>query len=174
MRKLFEKNYSDGDLQLMEFLQKDRIFDQLTRKELSYFLPYIHFRTYQEDEVIFFAGDPSQALYMIKSGIVSLHLDIRGNLEKLMSLRTGKVFGDNSLLPQTKRLYSAVAMTAYTSVMVLPQVNLIDIMDKHKKVKSKMMTAFAERYNLFLDRLFHSYQNSLGFFDLHNVYSGMK
>ncbi len=170
MAKLFGTSFSDKDHQLINFLQRDRLFESLTERELSHFLPYIHERTYQLDEVIFFSGDPSQALYMVKSGMVSLNIEVKGNFEKLVTLRAGHAFGDNSLLPNTKRIYSAITCTDLAVVYVIPQINLLEIMDRHKKIKAKMMTAFGEMYNTYTTKLFRAYKNSLGFLDLNEVY----
>lgn len=170
MAKLFGASFSDKDQQLINFLQRDRLFEKLTERELSHFLPYIHERTYQLDEVVFFSGDPSQALYIVKSGMITLTIDVKGNFEKLVTLRAGHAFGDNSLLQGAKRIYSAMATTDTASVYVIPQINLLEIMDRHKKIKAKMMTAFAEMYNAYTTKLFRSYKNSLGFLDLNEVY----
>lgn len=174
MIKLFKKSYTDKELQLIDFLRKDRLFEKLTDREANYFLPYMHERTYQRDEVIFFSGDPSQALYFVKSGMVTLNIDIKDNFEKLVSLRSGRAFGDNSLLAGSKRIYSAIASTDIVTVYMIPQVNLLEIMDAHKKVRAKIMTSFAETYNQYTAQLFRAYRHSLGFFDLHEVYSAVE
>ena len=173
MIKLFGKSFSDKELQLIQFLQKDKLFERLTERELSYFLPYIHERQYARDEVIFFAGDPSQALYVVKSGMVTLNIDIKDNFERLMTVRSGYTFGDNSLLAGAKRIYSAFAVTETVSLYMIPQVNLLEIMDSHKKIRAKVMTSFCETYNGYTTQLFKAYRKSLGFFDLHEVYSSI-
>lgn len=171
MIKLFRKSYTDRQIRLMSFLQKDKLFERLKERELSYFLPYIHERTYYRDEVVFFAGDPSQALYMVKSGMIGLNIDIKGSFEKLITLRSGNVFGDNALLARTQRIYTAIVTTESATLFIIPQVNLLEIMDTHKGVRAKLMTSFAETYNNYTDRLFKAYKHSFGFFDLQEVYS---
>lgn len=170
MSKLFDASFSDKDLQMMDFLKRDPLFEKLTQRELSFFIPFLHERTYQQDEVIFFSGDPSQALYMVKSGMVSLNIDIKGNFEKLVTLRSGHVFGDNSLIENSKRIYSALVQTESCVLYVLPQINLLEVMDQRKKVRAKLMTSFAVTYNEYTSRLFRAYKNSLGFLDLNEVY----
>lgn len=171
MNKLFGKSYSAKEQQLIQFIQKDKLFENLTEREINYFLPYMHERTYVRDEVIFFAGDPSQALYFVKSGMVTLNIDIKDNFERLVTVRSGTAFGDNSLLTGTKRIYTSIASTETTVVYMIPQINLLEIMDSHPKIKAKIMTAFCEEYNRYTTLLFKAYRKSLGFFDLHEVYS---
>jgi CRP-like cAMP-binding protein len=169
--KLFGKSFTEKELQLIQFLQKDKLFEKLTERELSYFLPYLHERQYMRDEVIFFAGDPSQALYIVKSGMVTLNIDIKDNFERLVTLRSGYAFGDNSLLVGTKRIYSAIVTTEIATVYMIPQINLHEIMDGHMRIRAKIMTSFCETYNGYTAQLFKAYRKSLGFFDLHEVYS---
>ena len=170
MSKLFGASFTEKDHQMMSFLQRDKLFEKLTERELGHFLPFLHGRNYQKDEVVFFSGDPSQALYMVKNGMVTLNIDVKGNFEKLITLRSGQVFGDNSLIVKAKRIHSAIVTTETADLYIIPQINLIEIMDRHKKIRAKVMTAYAEAHNQYASRLFHVYKNSLGFLDLNEVY----
>ena len=172
--KLLGKSFSEQEQIQISFMRKDPLFEKLTDREISYFLPFLHERTYQRDEVVFFRDDPSQALYMVKSGMISLSIDIKNEFEKLMTLRAGHAFGDNALLKGARRIYTAIVTTESATLYLIPQINLLEIMDDHKKVRSKMMTAFAETYNEYTTNLFKAYQNNLGFFDLHQVYGSME
>jgi len=157
---------------MFDFLRKAELLETLTDDELSYFLPYLYLREYKKNEVVFFAGDPSYAVYMVKKGIVTLNLDIKDSFEKLMTLRNGRLFGDNAILNNTKRIYSAIVETEHAALFVMPKENLLEVLNNHPVVKAKIMTSFATTYNKYTDRLFSTYKSSLGFFDLNTVYSG--
>lgn len=174
MFKFFKKNYSEEDLKMFHFLRRSRLFQKLTDEELAYFTPFLYLRKYRESEVVFFSGDPSQALYFVKSGIVTLNIDIKNNFEKLLTLRSGRMFGDNAVLADTRRLYTAIVKTEECQLYVLPKANLMEIMADHTEIKAKIMTAFAEIHNDYTSILFRTYQSSLGFFDLSTVYAEMK
>ena len=174
MFKIFKRSYSDQELLLFNFLRKNRLFEKLSDDELIRFQPYLYLRKYKQDEVVFFSGDPSHAIYIVKSGIVTLNLDLKGGFEKLMTLRSGRLFGDNAILPNTKRIYSAIVITEESELYVIPKVNLMEIMDNHPAIKAKIMTAFAEVYNEYTTNLFKTYKSSLGFFDLNTVYRGVE
>lgn len=173
MLKIFQKKYSEEDLLLFKFLRKNRLFEKLTNEELSYFVPYLYVRKYHENEVIFFTKDPSQAVYILKSGIVTLNLDMKDNFEKLMTLRSGKLFGDNAFIVGAKRLYTAIVITEEAEIYVIPKANLTEVMNDHPNVRAKIMTAFAEQYNEYTSNLFQTYKSSLGFFDLNTVYNDL-
>ena len=64
----FEKTFTTRELELLNYFGKVQVFENLTDNELSLFLPYFHERVYKKNEVIFFRGDPSRALYIIKKG----------------------------------------------------------------------------------------------------------
>ncbi|MFT6867053.1 MAG: CRP/FNR family cyclic AMP-dependent transcriptional regulator [Cyclobacteriaceae bacterium] len=171
MLKYFKKTYSDKEIELFDFQRKNPLLETLTDDELSKFQAYIYTRTYKENEVVFFTGDPSHALYIVRKGVVSLNLEIKGEFEKLMILRNGGVFGDNSILEKTKRIYTAIVLTDGAELMVIPKVNLVEIMEHNQTIKAKMMYSFAKMYNNYTIKLFETYKSSRGFFDLNTVYS---
>jgi len=173
MLSFFQKKYSEEDLVLFNFLRRNRLFENLTDEELSYFKPHLYLRKYHSDEVVFFTGDPSNAVYIVKSGLITLNLELRGDFEKLETLRSGRLFGDNAVLSKTKRLYTAIAMTDQSEIYVIPKANLMEVMNSHVAVKAKIMLAFSELYNEYINNLFRTYKSSLGFFDLHTLYSGI-
>ncbi len=171
MLKFFKKSYSESDLELFKFLRKNPLMSSLTNEELEKFQPSIYLRVYGENEVVFFTGDPSHALYIVKKGVVSLNLEIKGEFEKLMILRNGFVFGDNSILDGARRIYSAIVHAAGTELYVIPKVNLKEVMEHDPIIKSKIMYSFANMYNGYTEKLFDTYKGSRGFFDLNTIYS---
>lgn len=173
MLRIFKKTYSEKELVLINFLRKNRLFEKLTDEELLRFLPYLYLRKYRQNEVVFFTNDPSHAVYIVKTGIVSLNIDLKDSFEKLMTLRQGKLFGDNAILPGTKRIYTSIVETEEAELYIIPKVNLTEIMNDHSEIMAKIMTAFAETYNEYTTNLFKTYKSSLGFFDLNTVYTGL-
>jgi CRP/FNR family cyclic AMP-dependent transcriptional regulator len=171
MLKFFKKSYSDEEKELFDFLRKNPLFKTLSDDELDKFRPYLYTRNYNENEVVFFSGDPSHALYIVKKGVVSLNLEMKGDFEKLMILRNGAVFGDNAVLEKTKRIYSAFVLADGAELLVIPQVNIFEIMEHNQMIKAKIMASFAGLYNQYTQRLFETYKDSRGFFDLNTVYS---
>ena len=172
MIRIFKKAYTREDILLYDFIRKSYLFEKLTNDELSHFVPHIFLRKYKENEVVFFTGDPSQALYIVKTGIITLNLEIKGEFEKLVTLRPGRVFGENTILKGTKRIYSAIVKTEEASLYIIPKENLLEIMERYPAIKAKIMEAYAVNLNSFNSRLFDTYKSSLGFFDLSTVFSG--
>lgn len=166
----FKKTYSEEELQLFRFLSRIKIFERLTYDELALFAPYMFKRTYVQDEVVFFRNDPSQALYLIKNGSVSLNIDLKDKFEVLSILNKGQAFGDNALLENTRRIYTTIVVTEKADIYVIPQVNLLDIFQNHANIKAEVLNSLAEIYNSYTSNLFNAYRTSFGFFNLGEAY----
>ena len=163
MRNPFSKTYEPQELRMFDFLQGIKFFELLKQQELARFLPTMHERKYVRDEVIFFSKDPSQALYLIRKGQVDLTIDLSENFETIMQLKRGDAFGENSLLENSKRTYTALVSSDEAELLVIPQFALLEIFNNNPKIKAKMMSSLAEFYNANNQRLFRSYRESFGF-----------
>ncbi|WP_375586616.1 Crp/Fnr family transcriptional regulator [Cyclobacterium xiamenense] len=170
MMNPFKKKYSAKELKQFAFLEKARFFQDLSYEEMSRFLPAIHQRKYERDEVVFFRNDPSQALYILEKGEVTLNIDIRGSFETIIKLNEGDPFGENSMLADSKRIYTAIVSTEEAILWVIPNYAILDIFRNNQKIKAKMMTALATFYNQTNQQLFSSYKNSYGFFNLGQMF----
>ena len=166
----FSKTYTEEDQKTFDFLRMIKFFERLRNKELARFLPAMHQRKYAKDEVIFFSKDPSQALYLVKKGQVILTIDIKDNFESILEINKGEAFGENSLLENAKRTYTAIVSSEEADLIVVPHFAIQEIFDSNPKIKAKMMTSLAEYYNENNQRLFRSYRESFGFFSLRQMF----
>ena len=166
----FSKTFDEDELKMFDFMQRINFFERLRQKELARFLPALHHRKYLRDEVVFFSKDPSQALYLIKSGQVNLTIDIKDNFETIMEVRRGEAFGENSLLENTKRTYTALIVSDEAELIVIPHFAIQEIFDSNPTIKAKMMTSLSEFFNANNQRLFRSYRESFGFFSLRQMF----
>jgi CRP-like cAMP-binding protein len=166
----FSKTFSSKELEVFQFLSQIRFFEKLKNMEMAKFLPAIHHRKYSKGEVVFFRNDPSQAIYLIKSGLVNLTVDIKDNFEVILEVRKMEAFGENSLLENTKRIYTAIVHSEEAELIVIPHFAMQEIFASNPKIKAKMMTSLAEFYNQNNQRLFKSYQSSFGFFNLGQMF----
>ncbi|MFC3417102.1 Crp/Fnr family transcriptional regulator [Algoriphagus hitonicola] len=170
MRNPFSKTYTEEDLKMFDFLRLIKFFERLKNKEMVRFLPAMHQRKYKKDEVVFFSKDPSQALYLVKKGQVNLMIDIKDNFETILEINRGEAFGENSLLENAKRTYTALVTSDDADLIVIPHFVIQEIFDSNPKIKAKMMTSLSEYYNENNQRLFRSYRESFGFFSLRQMF----
>lgn len=167
-----KRTYSAEDRKMFRFLHKNAFFRSMREDELAQFIPYMYLRTYEKGEAIFFRNDPSQAFYIIRKGTVSLNIDIEENFEELTHLNAGESFGENALLQNKFRHYNTICFSDYCELYVVPTTNVLQIFDSNRTIKAKMMTAMAEYYDSYHNRLFRAYKESFGFFDLGLAYRG--
>lgn len=166
----FKKSYSIKELNLFRMLSRVKPFERLNYEEMAMFLPHLYLREYKLDEAVFFRNDPSNAFYILKSGKVSLNIDINKDFEVLQVLKSGGYFGHNAFLENSIRVYSAVVISEISELYVLPKVNIIEIFDRRARIRAKMMTSISELYNDFNHKIFSTYRSSLGFFNLSDAY----
>lgn len=170
MRNPFTKRYTERELEMFDFMANIKFFERLSNKEMVRFIPAMHPRKYSKDEVVFFSKDPSQALYLVKSGNVCLTIDIKDNFETILEIKKGDAFGENSLLENTKRTYTAIITSEEAELIVIPHFAIQEIFESNPKTKAKIMTSLAEFYNINNQRLFKSYRESFGFFSLRQMF----
>ncbi|GGZ28407.1 hypothetical protein GCM10007049_21720 [Echinicola pacifica] len=166
----FKRTYTEQELKIFDFLAAVQFFSSLKEAEMYRFLPAIHYRKYQNGEAVFFRNDPSQALYVVRSGMVSLNVDIREEFETIHQVRRGEAFGENSLLDSAKRIYTAVVESEEAELMVIPNYAIKEIFDSSPKIKAKMITSLALYYDNRNQQLFSSYRKSFGFFNLSQMF----
>ena len=166
----FKKTYSIKELNLFRSLSRVKPFEKLNYDEMALFTPYLHLRQYKNDEVVFFRNDPSNAFYIVKSGKVSLNIDVNNQFEVLMVVKSGGFFGHNAFIDISKRMYTAIVITEVSELYVLPKVNIMEIFESRSQIKAKMMTSISEMYNEFNKNIFDTYRSSLGFFNLSDAF----
>jgi len=166
----FKKSYTQKELNTFRFLSRIKLFERLNYKEMSYFLPYFYLREYKMDEVVFFRNDPGNALYLVKSGKVSVNIDIDDKFELLNIIKSGGAFGESALLADSIRINTSIVHSERAELYVLPKVNIHEIFEGHPIIKTKMMESLAELSNGYLVNLFKGYRSSLGLFNLSQIF----
>lgn len=167
----FKKSYSEVELKQFAFLKSVKCFEKLNEEELHVLLPTLNRRVYKKDEAVFFRNDPSQAVYIVKSGSVTLNLDREGKFENLNTVGENEAFGDNAFIPDTNRIYNAIVTSEEAVLFVLPKGNILEIFEANAKLKSKVLESLVGQYNDYTLNLFDSYKSSFGFFELQQAYS---
>lgn len=166
----FKKTYTEKEYNTFVFLANMQLFADLNYKQMAHFIPYMHERSYGQNEVVFFRNDPSHALYLLRKGEVSLNIDINDTFEHLLNIKGPSTLGESCLLKKSKRQLNAVVKSEKAEFFVIPKGNIDAIFADNIKIKSKMIEALAEIYNSYNSRLFKAYRTSSGFFNMQQVY----
>lgn len=166
----FSRTFSEQELEVFQFLAQVNFFERLKNLEMARFLPAIQYRKYGKEEVVFFRGDPSQAMYIVNRGLVRLTLDVKDTFEVIKEARRAEAFGENAFLENATRIYTAIVSSDQAELMVIPHFAIQEIFDSQPTIKAKIMTSLAEYYNENNRRLFRSYKSSFGFFNLGEMF----
>lgn len=166
----FKRSFSQSELDGSQFLGQCRLFNQLSVAELVEFVPYLFEREYQQGEALFLKGDPSQAVYLIRSGSVELSLDINGKMEHLGKRHNHRLLGEEAFFVGMKRCCHAIVMSPKAQIVAIPQDHLWDILEKRPGLKAKLMASLAQSYQGFVQKLFETYSKEYGFFELNQVF----
>jgi len=166
----FKKSYTSKELNTFRFLSRIKLFERLNYKEMSYFLPYFYLREYKMNEVVFFRNDPANALYLVKSGKISINIDIEEQFELLNVVKSGGAFGESALLADGNRIYTSIIYSERAELYVLPKVNIHEIFEGHSQIRTKMIESLGELYYKHMQNLFKEYKSSLGLFNLSQIF----
>jgi CRP/FNR family cyclic AMP-dependent transcriptional regulator len=100
-------------------------------------------RRFRRGEVIFHAGDPGDALFIIVSGDVKISLPSEtGDEAILATLRPGAVFGELALLDGAPRSASATALGP-TETVVLPRDRFRELIATEAGVRDALLASIA-------------------------------
>lgn len=141
----FKKRHSEEDEQFINFFRKIILFSTLEDSEILEFKPYIYERNYNPDEIVFYQGDPSKAMFFVKSGRVQLRMQLGNYSRRLITLTEGQVFGENCLVEDKPHPFNAVVMEKST-LYVLAQTDIQKVFQEDKDIPGKMLAKFGELY----------------------------
>jgi CRP-like cAMP-binding protein len=170
VKSIFRKRYTTKEQSLYRFLRSNVLFKNLSSEQLERIVPHLFLRQFKLNEVIFFQKDPSQALYIIKSGRVKLYIDTHHEEEKLIVLERGFMFGQNSIIEGTRRNYNAIVVSEGAEIYALPRVSLIEVMQKDLALKAAIHSELAAYFSEYISKVFSTYKRNFGFFELNQIY----
>jgi len=148
---IFKKSSNQTETTIA-ILRNVPVFKGLKKSDLREFEKLIHRRKYDEDEAIFFEGEPGVGMYIIERGTVSIYKETLGTKEELARLNRGAFFGELALLDDSPRSASAVALEE-TRVLGLFHPDLMGLIERKPRLGNKFLFQLAL---LIGDRLKHT------------------
>lgn len=109
-------------------------FEKLSSRHIKQLMKIIHNRAYEENEYIFYQGDPGIGLYIVREGEVAIIQTIDGNkVLELARLTRGDFFGEMALLDDEVRSGSAIAVKP-SNMAVIFKPDLDEFIEQYPKV----------------------------------------
>ena len=128
---------------LEESLGRTPFFAGLDPSTLEHVAAGTRTRRFRRGEIIFHAGDPGDALFIIVSGEVKIALPSDEGDEAILAiLRQGDVFGELALLDGAPRSATASALTA-TEAVILPRDRFRELVSAEPAVRDTLLAALA-------------------------------
>jgi CRP/FNR family transcriptional regulator, cyclic AMP receptor protein len=128
---------------LVESLARIPFFAGLDQAALERVAAGTRTRRFRRGEIIFHAGDPGNALYIIVSGDVKISLPSEeGDEAILATLGPGDVFGELALLDGAPRSATATALLA-TEAVILPREQFRELVATEPAVRDVLLASLA-------------------------------
>lgn len=129
------------------YLKQVPIFADLTDSQCERIAAACRVRTYRGRVHLFFQGDPSGLLYIVKRGGVKIYHDNdSGEQETTLALLTeGDIFGEMALLTGCERSASAVTVAEETELLQLDQASFYEVMQESFELTKALLRNLALR-----------------------------
>ncbi len=140
-KNIFKKEEEDADI--IEIIKKVPLFDYLNKKELTKISHIVYAREYKAEEYLFKEGTPGSALFIIKTGNVSIEkISENGETLVLASISEEDFLGELSLLNEIPRSASARCKTI-TKAVVLFKHELFELIKSEPRTGIKILKNLA-------------------------------
>jgi len=127
----------------IEFLAGFRPLQDLEKKELSLLASLMHERNFGDGETIFDQGNPSGALYVIRSGCVELSRKIAGKDVTIATLAPNELFGELALLLEEMPRRISAKSRGPSVLLAFSRPDLATLMVRSPFVSMKLFRALA-------------------------------
>ena len=125
------------------FLTKIRMFDHLNEDDLQALSSVIDELKVSSGEILFHAGDPGEALFIVREGSVELFIkDTVGQKIVLATAQAGDMFGEVAMLDSGPRTATALALTD-AEILVLDRSDLLMLFQRKPEAAMHMLAALS-------------------------------
>jgi CRP/FNR family cyclic AMP-dependent transcriptional regulator len=127
----------------VDMLAGIEFFEMLDEDDRTALAGVIDYEKLEEGQTLFQAGEPGDALYIVRSGEIELYIkDTTGQKIVLNIARTGEMFGELSLLDSGPRSATAIALSE-AGLLVLDRDDLLLLFQKKPDAALHMLAAMS-------------------------------
>jgi CRP-like cAMP-binding protein len=130
------------------FLQNVDVFSHVSTEQLAYVAAITEEVSYLENDTIFEAGQPSDALYLVLEGVVRLHRDG----EEITTAKAKDAFGTWSLFDDEPRVATATAVED-SRLLRIDREEFHDLLSDHTEITQAVLKNIAGRMRGLIDRV---------------------
>ncbi len=157
------------------FLRNSEIFGRLSPEELKLILDRGRLETYTAGSTIFKIGDPSDALYVIKSGVVEI-CRAKGDREKMVIvayLGESDPMGEMAIMTGSSRA-SLARVPQEAEILRIEKRDFVDLLNQFPELSINLLAVLSKRLEDGLRKQraaahYHHLSGNLRFFDLPTI-----
>jgi CRP/FNR family transcriptional regulator, cyclic AMP receptor protein len=139
------KPLADPISEMKVFLRSVPLFSDLSETCLLTLAHAGKFVQVEKGQFIFFKSDPSEKVYIVRTGLVSIVLESPDGREMVINeMRPGDTFGEVGVLTRQPRSTSAVARTK-SEFLLLPRQVFLGILDTDPALARRILEMTADR-----------------------------
>lgn len=121
------------------------IFNHLEKEQMDEIMAVTHSVSYKKGEIIYYAGDQSDSLYILSNGKIKIYrLSESGKEQLLRILHPGDFTGELALFSETVHEEFAEAMEE-TSVCTIKRSEFQELLLKYPSISLKVLAEFSSR-----------------------------
>jgi CRP-like cAMP-binding protein len=135
----------------ISFLKESEIFSRLSTKELKIIMQRGRMETYSQGSVLFNIGDPADAVYVVKAGVVEICRESgdSGKMAAVAYLGESDPIGEVAIITGSLRA-SMARVPEKVEILKIDEADFIDLLSQLPKLSLGLLAVFAKQ----LDRKF--------------------
>ena len=139
------KTRGDALPKILKFLGSVSLFSKMSESSLVALAGQCRFQQIDKGEIIFLQSDPSDAVYVVDTGNISIVLQNADGREMVINhMRNGDVFGELGILTKKPRSTSAVALSS-GELLVIPKQAFLKVLDEEPQLSRTLLEITASR-----------------------------
>lgn len=135
-------NTFDPKIDLEYLLNKVPLFSSVSKNQLNQLASCFLFVEYKKNDLIFKEGDPGDAMYIIRSGGVSVYTS--AGEKPVAELKRGDFFGEMALLSNSPR-NATITANLTTTLFKLKKKDFLGLVSKNKEIGLFLSRLYARR-----------------------------
>lgn len=134
---------------LKDFLRKVSLFTELEDGQLERLAGLLREERHPAYELIFREGDPVDAFYIVREGLITVFRDEVGQPQQVLArLEPGGFFGEMGLLNDKARRYASARTAAPTALLRLDRADLLQVLAANPGLELKFRAEVIRRHGM--------------------------
>ncbi len=143
--------YKEEGMSVTELLRLSELFHELTSEQIEQVTVLGQEKAYSRGDIVILEGDPSDDIYVVCSGLVEVEVsqevvpDVAGRLQvnPIVRLGRGQVFGEMALLDRGARSATVRCAVDGTTLYIIPRQALLDLCNTNHHIGFAVMRNIA-------------------------------